>query len=71
MSFQIKNEKLTMTNLVMRLLKGQAQEEVFQVLIFQVFFQIFLDQILLMIFLKDLEDEEEEEEEHQIIGVQI
>jgi len=72
MSFQIKNEELTTTNLVMQLLKERAEEKVFQILIFQAFFQIFLVRILLMISLKVLEERREEDgEDLQIIGAQI
>ena len=53
-------------------MEGRGEEVVFQILIFQTFFQIFLVQILLMIFLKVLKEREEEgEEDLQIIGVQI
>ena len=59
MSFQIKNEELITINLVTQLLKERVEEVVFQILIFQVFFQIFLvqTQTLLMIFLKVLEEQ--------------
>ena len=62
MFFLIKDEELITTNLAMQLLKERVEEVVFQILIFQTFFQIFLAQILLMIFSKVLEDQEEEED---------
>ena len=64
-------ERRTITiNLVTQLLKEGAEEVVLQILIFQTFFQIFLVQILSMIFLKVLE-EQEEEEDLRTLEVQI
>ena len=60
-----------MINLDMLHLKDRVEEEAFQILIFQVFFQIFLVQTLSMIFLKVLEEEEEEEEDRQTLEAQI
>ena len=51
-----------MISLAMRLLKVRAVEEVSQILILQVLFQIFLVQIFLMIFLMVLEEVDEEED---------
>ena len=60
-----------MTNSDMQLLKVLVEDEVFQILTLQALFQIFLDQIFLMIFLMDLEEVEgEEEEDLQILEVQ-
>ena len=72
MFYLTKSGEITTINLVTQLLKEQVEEEDFQILIFQVFFQIFLAQTLLMISLKVLEDlEEEEEEDIQITEEQI
>ena len=72
MYYPIKKEKQIMINLVMRHLRAQVAEADFQILIFLVPFLIFLDQIFLMIFLKDLvEPEEEGEEEHLTTEVKI
>ena len=61
-----------MINLVMQPLKEEEEEEVFQILIFRVPFQIYLVQIFLMTFLMDLEEQEvEAEEDLQILEVQI
>ena len=63
---------ITTINLVTQLLKAQEEEVVFQILIFQALFQIFLVQIFLMIFLKVLEERGEEAgEDLQVLGVQI
>ena len=70
--YLIKNEEKIMTNLVMQLLKVRVEEEVFQILILQTHFQIFLVQIFLMIFLMVLEEAEEGvEEDLQILEEQI
>ena len=71
MFFLIKDEELITTNLAMQLLKERVEEVVFQILIFQVHFLIFLDQIFLMIFLKALVEQEGEEEDLLILEEQI
>ena len=61
-----------MINLAMQPSKEEVEEEVFQILIFRVPFQIYLVQIFLMTFLMDLEEQEvEAEEDLQILEVQI
>ena len=61
-----------MINSGMQLSREVEPEEVFQILIFQVLFPIFLVQIFLMIFLKALEEAEAEvEEDHQVLEAQI
>ena len=70
MFFLINNEEQVTINLVTQLLKEGAEEVGLQILIFQTFFQIFLVQILSMIFLKVLE-EQEEEEDLRTLEVQI
>ena len=55
----------------MQLLMERVDEVVFQILIFQTFFQIFLAQILLMIFLKALAEQEEGGGDLPTLGVQI
>ena len=70
--FLIKNEEQIMINLVMQPLKEEVEEEVFQISIFRVPFQIYLVQIFLMTFLTDLEEQEvEDEEDLQILEEQI
>ena len=51
-----------------RLLKARVDEEDFQILIFLELFQISLDQIYLMIFLKVLVELEEKDEEDRLIS---
>ena len=72
MCFPTRREERIMINLVMLLLKDLEEGEDFKILIFLELFQIFLDQIYLMIFLKVLvELEEKDEEDHLILEVQI